>query len=192
MKHFDSCRCAQCRQKLPPPAHTPGCGFLMQQIIASGQQNLRCEPFCLTTGPLPRNLIPPLSVSCVAVSGTVRVQEAEPSCCGGQTTAVIPLSVTLRDSRGQTHVTTSEISVPVPLRLPARSNGQNAQYVANAAVHLSHPTPCTDVTQPLSVTLDVCVQVFLVQLRPMYAPAPCAPACPDLPLYPPPCSCRPR
>ena len=189
MKHFDPCRCTQCRQPQPSKPAS-GCSFLMQQIIASGQQQLRCEPFCLSLGPLPRNLLPPLSVTCVNVSGTVRVQEQHSDCCTGRVTAVIPLAVTLCDSRGQTHVTSSEISVCVPLHTPGSLNPSGAQYLASASVSLSCHAPCEDGMQPVCVSLDVCAQVFLVQLRPMYAPSACAPVCPDLPLYPPPCGCR--
>ena len=62
MKHFDSCRCEQCRPHHPAAAAN-NCGFLMQQILATGKQQYRCESFQLTLGPLPRNLLAPLQVA---------------------------------------------------------------------------------------------------------------------------------
>ena len=188
MKHFDSCRCEQCRPHHPAAAAN-NCGFLMQQILATGKQQYRCESFQLTLGPLPRNLMAPLQITDVSVCGAVRVMEEDCGCMGAmrQTQAIIPLAVTVCDKNGQRHVTQSEISVCVPLRACMQ---EGAQYLANAMVRLAQNSGCFAPGETVCVFLDVCVQVFLVLYRPMYAPVPCAPACPDLPLYPQPCKCH--
>ena len=189
MKHFDSCRCEQCRKR-PTPDAPHNCGFLMQQIIASGKQHLCCSSFCLTLGPLPRNLIPPLHISSVSLDGSVQIQEDSCSCSGHaqRVQAVLPLSVVVCDSRGQSHVTQSEICIPVSVCTPVHDHHSiGGQYLASAYVRLCRSCACFEPGQEVHVQLDGCVQVYLVSLRPVYSPMPCAPVGPDLPLYPQPC-----
>jgi len=189
MKHFDTCRCEQCRTAHPSRA-MGSCGFLMQQILSNGQQHLRCKPFCLALGPLPRNLISPLRITHVSVEGNPIVRDVSLSCHGNtqQAHIIIPLAVTVCDSRGQTHTTQSEICVTVPLQACVHTcHADDAQHIVNALVRF-HPSCDTfDPGDSARVLLDICIQVFLVALRPVYSAAPCAPVCPDLPLYPQPC-----
>lgn len=161
----------------------------MQQILAAGKQQFRCEPYCLPLGPLPRNLIPPLYISSVTVSGSIPVTEEDEHVCSSPDSVVciIPLSVTVCDSRGQRHVTQSEIRVNASLRPAHNCKKQGAQYAANAFVQLARTGTCFEPGQDAHVYLDVCLQVFCIIMQPMYAPLPAAPHCPDLPLFPPPC-----
>lgn len=187
MKHFDHCQCDKCRKKQPPRPESP-CGFVMQQIVSQGRNQLHCQRFCLSLSPLPRILVPPYTIRDIRVCGEIALAPDANDCrCTPGLTATIPLSVFICDERGNTHTALAHITVPVALR---EGYGQSAcQYLAQAEARLCQPV-CFEDPQEVSVCLSVCIQVYGVRLSAMMAPSACAPVCPPpLPLYPEPC-CR--
>lgn len=180
MKHFDHCQCDKCRQQRPMRPEA-ACGFLMQQIVSQGRLQERCRRFCLSLSPLPRLLAPPYSIRDVQVNGDITVLPSD--CCAQEAAVTLPLSVLVCDQKGDSHRAQAQITVHVPLR--QSHHEQISSYYAQAQVHLCPQCYCFDDPTQASVFLTICVQVFGVQLKPLYAPSPCAPACPPpLPLYP--------
>lgn len=186
MKHFDHCQCAQCRSKQPPRTENP-CGFLMQQIIAQGRNQLHCQRFCLSLSPLPRILVPPYTIRDVQLCGEIAIARDTNTCgCAQNLSATIPLSVLVCDSTGNTHTALSHITVPVAMR-HATHGGNSCQYLAQAEVQLCQQPVCFEDPAQVPVCLNVCIQVYGVRFTAMLTPTPC-PACPlPLPLYPQPC-----
>lgn len=181
MKHFDHCQCEKCRPQHPPRAEA-ACGFLMQQIVVQGRLQERCRRYCLSLSPLPRILVPPYTIRDVQVCGDITVNR-ENTCGCGEALVTLPLSVLVCDQRGQSHRASASLTVRVPLRGMHYDNALS--YLAQAEVRLCPPSPCFDDPAQAPVCLTVCVQVFGVQHKALYAPSPCAPACPPpLPLYP--------
>lgn len=180
MKHFDHCLCEKCRPKHPPYAEA-GCGFLMQQIVAQGRYQERCQHYCLTLSPLPRILVPPYTIRDAQVCGDITVSR-ENACGCGEAIVTLPLSVLVCDQRGQSHRAAASIEVHVPLRGGQHENALS--YIAQAEVWLCQQVSCFEDPAQVSVCLSVCVQVYGVSLKALYASNPCAPACPQLPLYP--------
>ena len=176
MKHFDSCRCEQCRDRHPQHQSAPY-GYLMQQIVSEGRLQEHCRQFCLSLSPLPRILMPPYSICAVRTNGDIVIT---PDGCGS-VSATIPLSVIVNDQQGNSHTAAAQLSLCIPMR---SGRGDAAHYIAKAQVSLCRQCVCFEDSAQVSVCLSVCIQVFGVQLMPMYAPSPCAPVCPDLPIYP--------
>lgn len=184
MKHFDHCQCEKCR-----PQHLPhqdmACGYLMQQIVAQGQLQARCQHFCLSLSPLPRILVPPYAIRDVQLAGDIAVTQEE-GCHSAHALASLPLSVLVCDQKGNSHRASASVTVRIPLRSLYRETAQS--YFAKAQVVLCQQCPCFEDPAQAPVLLTLCVQVFGVALKALYAPSPCAPACPPpLPIYPQPC-----
>ena len=154
----------------------------MQQIISHGEMRSGCQSYCLSLSPLPRILIPPYTVRSISVCGDIAV--AEESTCCPSVAVTLPLSVLICDDRGNTHTAQAFITLSVPLQTFHGSTC--TQYIAEADVRLCRGPVCFTDPAQANVCLDVCIRVYGVKQQAVYTSSVCAPACPQLPLYPPP------
>ena len=182
MKHFDHCQCSKCRSQRPQPRPAP-CGYLMQQIVSEGTIREQCRQYSLSLSPLPRILVPPYSVREVRVSGEITLA---PDCCG-DVTATVPLAVVICDQQGNSHTAAASLTLCIPMRCAGSLSAQ--QYTAQAQISLCSQPVCFQDPANVPLCLSVCIRAFGVAVQAMYAPTPCVPDCPQLPLYPPPCRC---
>jgi len=184
LKHFDHCQCAKCR-KDRPPAHQPPCGYLMQQIVSYGETNPCCRSYTLSLSPLPRILQSPYTIRSISVCGDIAVTEEQNACCSQSLSVTVPLSVMVCDQRGNTHTAQAFITLSVPMN--ASYGDSCTQYIAEAAVRLCRGPVCFTDPMQVDVCLEACVKIYGVKPQAVYTHASCAPVCPPLPLYPPPC-----
>lgn len=169
---------------VPPVSDPPRGGFLMQQIIGSGRVYLRYERFCLPLRDLPCDARQPLRLTAVSVQECgVRADRCDMPCGRGLTLQVrIPLCCALCDACGCAFTASSQIDVPVQMRLCDPREADRAQAVASACVRLVRPCECAD--NPIDARLDVWAEAWLTACRPMYTGACPTPCPPPLPLYP--------
>lgn len=185
MEHFDHCQCDKCRRKQPPRAECP-CGFVMQQIVSQGRNQLHCQRFCLSLSPLPRILVPPYTIRDIRVCGAIALAPDAGNClCARTLSATIPLSVLICDNCGNTHTALSHITVPVSMR---EGCGLTAcQYLSQAEVRLCQTPNCFEDPAQVAVCLTVCIKVYGVRLSAMLSPSCASSNPPPLPIYPQPC-----
>lgn len=187
MQQIDPCR--PCGNPPAPCPSLPPCGFLMQQIVASGRVCLRFQRFSLCLDNLP----------CGCQEARLCDVSADPcgvslELCGGGCRGVLPatLLIPLRCALCRGCEQLSALSrIEVPLRLRVFGDPRDlcrAQRAANACVRLARPGCCDG--QTAEAWLDVWAEAWLTACRPMYG-GNCPPPCPPpLPLYPEPCRMR--
>ena len=175
----------------PQPCHSlPPGGFLMQQIVASGQVYLRYQRFSLCLTDLPCGM-DQAQLQAVSVDPCgVRV-ERRCDCCRGSipVTLILPLCCQLWDGCRQASAS-ARIEVPMQLR-PCGDPRETdrARPFANACARLVRACGCCEGDR-VDAWLDVWAQAWLTACRPMYGGG-CPPPCPPpLPLYPQPCRMR--
>lgn len=173
----------------PCPPLPPG-GFLMQQIVASGQVYLRYQRFSLCLEGLPCGMSSAQLQGVQADPCGVRVERRGDCCRGGiPVTLIIPLCCQFCDGC-RPWTASSRIEVPMQLRSCGDPRQiDRAQPFANACVRLDRACGCCEEGR-VDAWLDVWAQAWLTACRPMYG-GPCPPPCPEpLPLYPQPCRMR--
>ena len=167
----------------PPPSG----GYLMQQIVASGQAFLRYQRFDLPLSCLPCDARPPFSITAVRAreDGIIAQREEDPCRRGLRLKVRVPLYCTVQDACGACFTASSQIEVCVPMRVCDPRQAARPQAVAAAQARLCRPCGCAEGLP--AAWLDVWVQAWLTACRPLYGEGCAAPCPPPLPLYPPPC-----
>lgn len=179
MKQHECC-CRHCKPERPPTTQ-----MLLPRVIASGREWLRRTCVNLQVEELPCCAQPPFALVQVSPAGEPTWEPAGE----GRTLRFrvhIPLLCQVRDSCGGMHQGKSCISVEVCLRptCPA-PDCWRANLLALPSVRLI----CAECSHGacFAAQLEVAVEVYLLRWETCSTGIPCKPACPDLPLYPPPC-----
>lgn len=184
MKHPPSCGCARHRPPPPPPCPRPS-GVLLPKIIDSVQRVIPrlctvLDAFCLPEGLHPlrlQRILPSADPPAWTILG-------EGDGCGRIPVCVsIPLRLLVLDSCGRRH--TASAVVDVETWLPCAfvdSWGCRLQVIPCVQLVCGE---CLSCDSRFEVQLHVTLDIYLLHPEVFHMKPP-APACPDLPLYPPP------
>ena len=199
MEHDRYCRCGCGRMTEPTPC-MPGCGhsscgcttggegFLLPRIAGAGRSWQRQCGLCLKVTGLPCDLTPPLTL-CSVQAGSAEKWCFQPENGGRCLTVRLPLTCQVQDGCGKMHVGYADITVDVPMRLQVPcSEAWRCPVMIQPCVHLLCPPACAE--QPcFDAQLEVLVEAYLIRWEPCMTGG-YRPRCPELPLYPQPCSCH--
>jgi len=160
----------------PPPSPDPafcypGGGFLAQRILARGSVYYPRKCCCLALRALSKSICMPFTILEVWASGCPCWEEA--GCPGGRDSILkvtIPLTVRLRDARGNCFLTSSQIEEPLRLRpLVSVCDCQRGQPFVQSSVRLAdHCSVCDD--DRCSVPLEIRIEGYQIVSVPVYAP----------------------
>jgi len=170
-----------------PPPHRPPkpqeCeGILLPRIVACERRSIADLHTVLEVSALPNCTCPPWALSAVqAGAGQTRWRMIRQDVCGRMTAEItIPLFVTVCDRHGCPQIGTSELKIETALP---------CSFCQDCILIL----PCVQLRRGECRSNDSCfdavlsVSLVIYQLRPEPCRTPCpTPACPQLPLYPPP------
>ena len=204
--HHPPCTCHACGEKpsrpcpppCPPPAPDCGCrpprpckpckpgkpeGVLLQKILSCDRLSISCLCVDLALSGLDCAR-PPLTLMSVHESGAQPswTPLGEPDCAGRVMVRVtLPVCAQVSDACGQRFSATGQVDAEVCLRLPG--GGYTSLFLL-PCVRLLCADGCAD--GPVFHTrLQVVLDAYAVRPEPCMLRRP-EPACPDLPLYPPP------
>ena len=177
----------------PPPPPPCGDRVLLQKIVLHERRVIPCLRTELELTGMPCCAVPPWKVTHVQASGAQPWWTPLEGCghCGQVPVRItLPVSVQVCDSCGHTHAASAlvEAETQLPHALcNAEGCGQTLLILPCVRFLCASPCECGCVQAQLHVTLDV----YLLRAEPYQLRHP-APACPELPLYPPPISpcCR--
>lgn len=175
------CTCRSCGHRAPAPAK--GDGFLLQKIVATEK---RCFPRLCTklALALPDGLQPPYTLCDVTQSGASPWGMPSAERCDDNRVAIgIPVTATVRDRCGRTCRACGVVEVETALGCPCpTAECWRSGLQAVASVRLCCAEPCS-MDCVFGVELQVTLEIYLT--RPEVC-MPARPACPEMPLYPPP------
>lgn len=204
--HHPPCTCHACGEKpsrpcpapCPPPPGTDCCcrpprpckpgkpeGVLLQKIVSCERSSISCLCVDLALSGLDCAR-PPLTLMSVHESGAQPswTPLSEPDCAGRVMVRVtVPVCAQVSDACGQRFSAFGQIDAEICLRLPSACAGYYSLFIL-PCVRLLCADGCAD--GPVFQTrLQVVLDVYAIRPEPCMLRRP-EPACPDLPLYPPP------
>ncbi|MBQ8536899.1 MAG: hypothetical protein IJ461_05780 [Clostridia bacterium] len=172
--HPKDCRCSRCRPCAPPKV-------LLPRVLGTGREWLRRWGTCLEVTGIDPCAQGPFTLVSVCL-GTPQIRGGE-SCCH----VLLPLECQVRDRKGCLHTASACLTLDVGVRLNCKwEECWRHQWVALPCLRLICPPPCSE-TLCFEVTLEIMIEVYLIKWEACSLGAPPKMACPDLPLYPPPC-----
>lgn len=174
MRHPPPCSCPP-----KPPAYE---GVLLPKILASEHCSLPRLSTELCLSGLPDCLRDPLRISCVQASGALPSWTQLPDSCGRTRLRVsIPVVVQVCDACGASYPATAVVEAETCL--PPGFGRHGFLFIVPSVQLLcaENAQPCRRFPVQLCVTLDL----YLLRFEPSLL-RPQKPACPPLPLYPPP------
>lgn len=184
-----------CKPPTPPPRPCPEQGVLLPRVLGAGRVWLRRECFCLQVDGIPPQAAPPYCITSLTPAGEPVAEplpDASPRHMRRHIT--LPLAVTLRDGCGCLHTGSARIAVEMCLTLHCPPHEcWRAQPLYLPCVRLISGEASQDGC--FRVQAEVLAEGYLLRWTPCRA-AGQPPACPDVPLYPQPCTpadpCPPR
>ncbi|MBE5787471.1 MAG: hypothetical protein E7324_08030 [Clostridiales bacterium] len=163
-----------CGCKPPSPPSRQASGYLMQQILGSGQIHRRCQCYTLSLCSLPCDAEAPFLLTNAAIAGQPTWQEVP---CHEQDAIVLrvqlPLCLSLQDRYGRPIRIQDQMEEQLRLHIhrPDHPSWQG-QVMLQAAVRLCRPArACRE--GPVEAALEVLIQAYLVSYCPVSVPAPC-------------------
>ncbi len=194
MKHV-CCGCPQCEERRPP-SQRPCCKkdtsqcVLLQKIM--GQECRDFPSLCVTLKAqgIPCRAKPPYQLQCVQQSGASpwwTPLESSGPCRRLCMRVFVPVCMQFTDACGEWFCAESVIELDMsvmPGCIPSESWRHQAVIVA--CVRLRQPAACSQ-DGCFEADVEARVEVYFVRLEPCAMRRP-SPACPELPLYPPPCA----
>ena len=155
----------------PPPRPLPPQGYLLQKIIAC--EHVSVPSLCVEWSPECGDAA---NVQCVSASGA-----ACASCAAGVLEASLPLTVTYRDACGRLRTSCASVSAQAPLPHTCLCDDPRSSLLVLPCVRLmsAQPAGCG----AFRLHLQAQLQVYALRYEVCGTPRP---ACPQLPLYPPP------
>lgn len=206
--HHPPCTCHACGEKpsrpcpppCPPPAPDCGCrpprpckpckpgkpeGVLLQKILSCDRLSISCLCVDLALSGLDCAR-PPLTLMSVHESGAQPswTPLGEPDCAGRVMVRVtVPVCAQVSDACGQRFAATGQVDAEVCLRLPGACHGYYSLFLL-PCVRLLCADGCAE-GPVFHARLQVVLDAYAVRPEPCMLRRP-EPACPDLPLYPPP------
>lgn len=178
------CACAPrpaCRPQRPPRPE----GVLLPKILCCERRSIPCLCTDLALNGL-SCAEPPFSLLMVRQSGARPSWTPldEPDCTGRVTICIsIPICAQVSDRCGRRHSADGRLEVETCLRLPAScADDCDLFIVPHVRLICAEDCPCDPVFR---VRLQIQLDIYAVRPEPCMLRRP-EPACPDLPLYPPP------
>ena len=185
MKHSSACGCAPHRPPPVPMRPAPCTGVLLDRIISSEKRVIPRLCTVLEAFGLP-DCAPPLRlVRIVPAEGIPSwTVTGDPDPCGRVPVCVsIPVRMILCDSCGRTHSATAVIDVQTWIPCAMTESWGCRLHIVPAIQLLCRE--CLSCDAHFEVQLHITLDFYLLRPEAVYPGRP-APACPDLPLYPPP------